>query len=526
LFTGLADDFPATSAYRLGLAECHTRLGSLYQELKRFAEAGAEYRTGVTLCEQLTVDAPDDRKARFQLAATRNDLGTALREMGEDAAAEVEYRAALSVAQALAERPDATPEERGAVAHPRNNLANVYAGRTEWTKALTELDAVVLIWRALAEEFPRAAEFRSLLATVEANRINPLLKLGRKQDAVQAAKISRDLRQRLADDFPTIPGYRADLATAHFNQGVTLRDTGQLAGAQQSFTSAIVVFSKLARDLPDLPENQAMLGRALASRAEVRRRLRRGTEAEDDYRAALEELGRVVNAHASVRSYRGRLADTYNSLGASLLNEQRAVAADEPLREAVRLWRALHEEAPDEPSYSSNLGMVLGNLSVVCRARNDLAGARRLLDEAITCHMRALTRSPKHEEYLQRSAREWARLADVALLQGDHATGVAAAEKRLTLPGIRADQFYTLACACSRAIAVAAKDATLSPMHRAELIRTYTERAVASLREVQREMPLILIGASVDQALAPLRERVDLKAALADAPIGKKPRGR
>jgi serine/threonine-protein kinase len=518
LFTGLTEEFPTGSAYHLGLAQCQTRLGALYQDQKRFAEACAEYRAAATRCEQLTAKAPDDPRSLFQLAAARNRLGIALREMGEAAAAEAEYRAALPVAQALAGRPDATPDERGAVAHPRNNLANLYTARTEWAKALAELDAVVLIWRGLADEFPKAAEYRSLLAAVEANRIDPLLGLGRKDDAVKAAETSLDLRQRLADDFPTVPGYQLDLAKAHYNQGVTLRDMGQVALAEQSFASAIAAMRKPARALPDLPEYRLMLGRALSTRAALRGQLRRAKDAEDDYRAALVEFRGVVTAHASVRSYRDRLAHTYNNLGKLLINQNRAAAADEPLREAALLWRALRQEAPDEPAYSSSLGMLLGNQAAVCWAGDDLAGARRLLDEAVACHTRALTVSPKHAEYRQQAAREWTRLGDLALQQGDHATGVAAAEHLLTLPGTRADQFYTLACACGRAIAAAEKDAALSPPRRAEAIRAYTARAVASLREVQRDRPFIIIGASAEEDLAPLRARVDLKAALADSP--------
>jgi hypothetical protein len=59
--------------------------------------------------------------------------------------------------------------------------------------------------------------------------------------------------------------------------------------------------------------------------------------------------------------------------------------------------------------------------------------------------------------------------------------------------------------------------------HRLErLCRTYADRSVACLREVKRYRPLIAIGASLDKQLAPLRQHVDLNAALADPPASDK----
>jgi tetratricopeptide (TPR) repeat protein/tRNA A-37 threonylcarbamoyl transferase component Bud32 len=524
LLAGLAADFPTISSYRLDLAQCRTRLGSLYQEVKRFAEAGAEYRAAVSLAERLAAERPDEPKARFQLATSHNSLGTSLRAMGADAAAEAEYRESLRVALELAARPGATPDERGIVAHARNNLANVYTARTEWSKALAELNAVVAVWRGLAEEFPRVPDHRGFLASAEANRINPLLQLGRKDDAVKAAGASLALRRRLADDFPTVPGYQADLAQAHFNRGVALRDAGNLGEAEKSLKLAVEAGRKLARDLPHLPDYRLSLAISHSTLAQLRDRLGQPKEAEEGHRAALAELRTLVADHGSVRPYRSRLADQANSLASFLINHDRAAEAEEPLGEATRLWRDLVREEPDEPAYSSDLGMALGNLAAVLSRRPDLAGARRLLEEADACHARALKLAPKNAHYREWAARELARLADCALSQGDHAAGVAAAEKRLALLEDRTDTYYSLACACGRAMAAAEKDKALSEARRAELTRAYADRAVACLREVQRYRPLIIIGASLEKDLAPLRARVDLKTALANPPptTGKK----
>jgi serine/threonine-protein kinase len=526
LFAALAAEFPAAGTYRLDLAQCRAQLGSLYQERKRFREASDEYQAAVDLCTRLTAEAPEDPKPLFQLAASRNDLGTALRDAGEDAAAEAEYRESLRVAREVAERPGATPEQRSAPAHPRNNLANLYTARTEWAKALTELDAAADVWRRLAKEFPRVPGYRSLLAKVEANRTTPLVGLGRKDDAVKAADASLALRRRLADDFPTVPGYQADLAQAHHSRGVALRDVGKLAEAEQPLQYAVETWGKLAHDLPHLPEYRLRLAIAFSTLAQLRERLRRLREAEEGFRAAVEECRGLVAGDRSVRPYRSQLANEYNSLASFLINHNRAAEAEGPLGEAIRLWRDLVKEAPEEPAYSSDLGMALANLSFVFFRRQDPPGARRVLEEAAACQERALALAPKNLRYQENAARELGRLADCALNQGDHAAGVAAAEKRLTVPGNRGERYYRLACACGRAIAAAEKDAALPKARRAELIQAYVERAVACLREVKRDEPLLIITATLDKDLAPVRERVDLKAALANPPANRKKDGR
>jgi serine/threonine-protein kinase len=525
LFAGLSDEFPASVSYRLDLARCRTRLGMLYQGLKRVDAAREEYGAAVALCAQLAAAAPDDLEPRFQLASARNSLGIALRESGDIDAAEAEYHKAREVAQEVANHPGATPEQRSAIAHIRNNLANLYAFRTRWADALAELAAARDQYGKLVVELPRVAEYRASLAATEANRINPLLGLGRTADALKAADASLALRQKLADDFPDVPGYQADLAAAHYGRGVVLRDCGRLDEAEQPMQVGADGWGKLAHDLPDLAEHRRLRIVALSALANLRDRLGRPKEAEASLRAALDAARRLAADFKSVRPYRARLANECNTLGSFLINHSRAAEAEAPLEEAIQILDRLTKEAPADADQHNTLGMALGNRSVLYRQRDDLTGARRALDRAVVCHDRALNLIPKHTGYRKGAARELTRLTDVALQQGDHVAGVAAAEKRLHLDDDRPDALFTIACACSRAIVAAEKDGALPEARRKQLGRAYADRAVACLREAKQQRPLMIIAIGAAQDLAPLRARVDLKAALADSPSpGKKDR--
>jgi serine/threonine-protein kinase len=522
LFAGLAGEFPDNRSYRLDLARCLTFLASHLQSLRRLDAAREQYRQAVAVCTRLTGEVADDPAARFQLAATRLSLGVALREAGDADAAEAEYRQALALAQELAARPGATPEQRAAVGHLRNNLGNLCGDHTRWADALVELEAAIAVWQPLIDEFPTDPEYRSNLSAAKGNLINCLRELGRKDDALKAADASLELRQQLAADFPTIPGYQAALATAHYNRGVAFRDSGRPALAEEPMRLAVAGYDKLVRALPGRPEYRDKQIMFLGALADVHNRLERTREAEDERRRVLELAQALARDYPSVRAYLARLADSHNSLGTFFTDHNRNAEGEEQYNEAQTVWRALIKETPSEPVYHSDLGMCLGNISVHYRRRDDLVGSRRVLDEALASHDRALALEPGHALYRKNALLDNWRLADIALLQGDHAAAVAAGEKALDLSAKPVEDFYNHAVCCSQAIARAEKDAALSRARRAEVIHAYVDRAVACLREVKKSKPLIHVGATIDKDMEPLRRHVDLKIAVGGSSPGGK----
>jgi serine/threonine-protein kinase len=522
LLTGLVGQFPDSSEYRLDLARCHTRLGWLYQALKRFPEATAEYRAAADECERLVAAAPDDPRPRHQLVLARLNLGVALRESGDGAGAETAYRAAEAAAKALPAGAGAPAEYRGALAHVRNNLGNLYAERGLWKEALAELDAAVDVWGRLNGEFPKLPEFRAALASATGNRINPLSQLGRKGETLEAADRALELRRRLSADFPTSPDYKAGLAQSYYNRGIVLRDMGRAAEAESPLRESADQYRALAREFDHLPAYRNDLIRSVSVLAQLRDGLKRTGEAEANHREALAESRRLSVDHGDVRSYRSERANNANNLGNMRFRQDGLPEAEELLGEAIDIWRGLAEEVPGEPAYHADLGMALGNLSNVLRRRNDSAGARRVLEEAVASHDRALALTSDNSKFREGADRELTKLIAVLMKElGDYAAAGALADKWAGLnPTPKGQGLYLAASLMTMCMQAAEKDASLPEARRQELARGYQRRALNYLRRLKAlgDSPAML-RALIGPDTAPLRQKVDLKKELDGPPV-------
>ena len=144
------------------------------------AEAEAEYRKALAIQQKLADDNPAVTEFRSGLAHSHNNLGILLCETGKPAEAEAEYRKALAIYRKLADdnpavtdfrsRPGEQPQQ------PRHPAVGRRAGRRRRRPSSAQ---ALAIYQKLADDNPAVTDFRDRLADSHNNLGDPAGETGR-----------------------------------------------------------------------------------------------------------------------------------------------------------------------------------------------------------------------------------------------------------------------------------------------------------------------------------------------------------
>ena len=171
IYRKLADDHPAVTEFRRGLADSHILLGNLLSQTGKAAEAEAEYRTALAIYRKLADDHPAVTEFRRGLAVGHLNLGVLLSQTGKAAEAEDEYRAALTIYRKLADDNPKVPGYRSEAAKTDNNLSAVLRRLGRPDEARDHVERAVAALEALVKAYPHATDYNDGLAE---NYLRPL----------------------------------------------------------------------------------------------------------------------------------------------------------------------------------------------------------------------------------------------------------------------------------------------------------------------------------------------------------------
>jgi tetratricopeptide (TPR) repeat protein/tRNA A-37 threonylcarbamoyl transferase component Bud32 len=512
----LAHDFPNVPAYRQELATSHNNLGNLFRHTGRGKEAAAEYRQALDLRQQLAHDFPAVPDYRQELATSHNSLGILLYTTGHGKEAEGEFRQALDLQQQLAHDFPAVPEYRQELAKSHNSLGLLLAATGRGKEAAAEYRQALDLQQQLAHDFPAVPEYRHDLAGSHNSLSYLLHNTGRGKEAEAESRQALDLQQQLADDFPAVPRYRQELAASHNNLGALLAATGRGKEAAAEYRQALDLQQQLAHDFPAVSAYRQELARSHYNLGYLLWNTGRGQEAEGEYRQALDLKQQLAHDFPAVPAYRQELALSHNNLGILLRATGRGKEAEGEYRQARDLQQQLAHDFPAVPDYQNELAGTLVNLAELARSRQDYAGARRLLEEALPHHQAALKANPRHLVYRTFFRNNTQALADTSLHLGDHAEAAAAADRLAPLAVDPPNDLYNAACFLARCVPLAAKDDKLPEARRQELARDYADRAMTALRQAVARGFKDVAHLKKDRDLDPLRQRDDFQKLLAD----------
>jgi tetratricopeptide (TPR) repeat protein len=230
---------------------------------------------------------------------------------------------------------------------------------------------------------------------------------------------------------PLPPERRQALADCYNGLGMLLATTDRPDEAEAAYREGIALRAALVRECPGVAAYRRHLALTHNSLGALLTQSRRFREAEDAYDQALGLLAEPAGDLPDTPGARFALAHTFINRAALLTQTGRPGQAAEDHRHARDILVRLTHAAPKAPEYRCLLGTALMALALDARGRKDLAGACRLLEEAIGHQRAGLELRPGHPRYRQDLRDSYLALAATQLGRGGH---VGAARAAAELP--------------------------------------------------------------------------------------------
>jgi tetratricopeptide (TPR) repeat protein len=149
----------------------------------------------------------------------------------------------------------------------------------------------------------------------------------------------------------------------------------------------------------------------------------------------------------------------------------------------LKIRTQLAMEFPTVPAFRHELATTLRNLAELAVERQELAQARRLLEQALPHRQAALRADPQNAAYRRCFREERSSLGPVLAGLGDHGAAAAVAEELAGLGWDPVSDCYEAACTLSRCVPMLEKDTKLGAAERQKQAQAYTDRALELLHQ-------------------------------------------
>jgi tetratricopeptide (TPR) repeat protein len=177
--------------------------------------AAAEYRTELAIRQKLADDSPAVTDFRSGLAWSQNNLGWALLRTGKPAEAAAEVRKAVEIRQKLADDDPAVTRNRSDLAWSHRSLADLLSNTGKPAEAEAEYRKALALWQKLADDDPADTGFRQWRQWLAASHDNLGILLsitGKPAEAAAEYRKAVAIRRKLVDDNPSDIDLRGDLS--------------------------------------------------------------------------------------------------------------------------------------------------------------------------------------------------------------------------------------------------------------------------------------------------------------------------
>jgi tetratricopeptide (TPR) repeat protein/tRNA A-37 threonylcarbamoyl transferase component Bud32 len=483
LHRSVAQARPEAPDHWLNLTGALNSLAGYFEKRGRVKEAEATYRETLDLRKQMAAEFPSERKYRHSLAISHQKLGSLLLEQQRPAEAEESLRESLRLRQQLHAEIPTLLDYRTGLAHALNNLATLMIQTDRGIEAEPLFQSALRLYRELTTEFPGDPQFRYYYASCNYNLGIVMVQRKSRAEGEVLYREALNVQKQMVAAYPKTASYRLYLGDTHMALGQLLQDTKRPGEADASLREATAVYRQLVVEDPGAPAYQKQLAVALYLHAALLRATGKSQAGDDAFAEAVDVERKLAATTPVSRSFRQKLALNLSREGIRLTRAGRPAEAEKRYRQALALLDPLVTDSPEAAEYHNDLGGVLVNLAGALVNLRDLAGARQVLEQARPHHEAALRARPGETLYRQFSNNQRKVLAKVLLDQNDHAAAAAAAEAWLRDPLDPAADMYAAARTLACCVPLAERDGNLPEAERRVRSRSYTDRALAALRE-------------------------------------------
>jgi tetratricopeptide (TPR) repeat protein len=283
----------------LSRAVAHQKLGEIYREVGRSAEATRQFEQAVQLAERLAVAAPDDLMVKDCLSRSLLGLGEIQVGAGKNDVAIKQFHRFVGLSEEIIEADAGRPGARRGLIEAYVRLGRAYGFCKQFDEARSWcLKARDMASRWLADE-PGSVEAAAMLAW-SYRKIGDIGKLSgdlaaAESDYLKAIAIGRESFFANPNDRET----RTHLATALNDLGGVVHTHHDLARARPLFAEAEALFTGLSDNDPENVTSRFMLLHAQVDHARLLRDLERFQQAAEGYRRAIESLRRIPDERLS-----------------------------------------------------------------------------------------------------------------------------------------------------------------------------------------------------------------------------------
>ncbi len=371
-------------------ADAYRRVGDIQERLGQHDDARAAYQSALRIHEGIARATPDNAANFLAHAGVHNAMGILEKNAGDLRKAKIAHENALACLDNVNEPSPALALERaqslnllGSVGLRDDSNGMMGVMRKRRSGQRTEGDETASGRRRpardepsnqdmaacynealgllldLCQADPMNGRYRRELADCQRNRLLLALK---ESDTSEAERLLQALvgnLEELADDFPDVPQYQYALADALCLQLPGPRGVAPVSEGQAR--RAVDIASRLASTYPWMSNYKALLATAHARMGSAQVDAHRLDEAENSYRAAVEEFKALTGRADSTEAYEMAYAKALHGLGDVLREQGNRTESRDVLLRAVALIES-HGRSR-QPAYRGLLGRLERSLS-------------------------------------------------------------------------------------------------------------------------------------------------------------------
>jgi len=260
---------PHDSDARDGIAQAYLRIGRIYMDMGRYAEALPFAQSQLDLSIRIAADAPHSRKARSRLATSYDGMGDTLSALGRWNECLNNYEVASQIYKSLADTTEKPEIARSNWALERRKIGGVLEARGSVAPALVEYRQSLKIDRELAAADPLDASRTRDLAVDYTNLGDALLKTPDISGSVQNYHRALSIDRRLMAADPSDASARYYLVSDSYRLGDALLKSSRFAEAVSQYKLAASLAERNAHFDPENAMLRSELARAYAKLAKA-----------------------------------------------------------------------------------------------------------------------------------------------------------------------------------------------------------------------------------------------------------------
>jgi serine/threonine-protein kinase len=254
--TDLGKRYNSRAALLNELAKSYLNMSYAQFAAGKTAESLRSRERARAIATQLVDDHPADLEQKALLANCHTDVAVVLDQIGRPEASLRAYQEGRAVLEAMVEANPAVWDHRKHLAETYKNLARILLTRGRPAEALDFAEKGRAILEALVAENPTITWFRWVLAENDRSFAALFLRLGRMADAQRQLERARENLAKLVADDPSILEFRSSLAAAHQELGVFLARTGRTDEALRGYEAARAIQEALVAESPSVTNLQ------------------------------------------------------------------------------------------------------------------------------------------------------------------------------------------------------------------------------------------------------------------------------